>query len=91
MSPNSPYQSQPGEPVSLPPVPAMGQPLPAVPPASQPVQPQTIDAVARVAAEARGLTVQYANDPYKLSEALSQLKNTYLADQYHITTNQAEN
>jgi hypothetical protein len=96
MFPND-QQSNPGNPASLPAMPAMPQlPQQAAGPAPMPT-PQASqlvaseDAAARAAAQARQLISQYGGDPYKLSEALNQLKAVYLADQYHVTPNQAEN
>lgn len=93
MFPND-LQNQPGNPTSLPAMPPVGQPQQQAPIAASPVSAShvaTEDVSARVAAQAKQLTLQYAGDPYKLSEALNQLKAAYLAEQYHVTTNQAEN
>lgn len=49
------------------------------------------DVAAHYAAQARRVISQYGNDPYKLSVAFSQLKSAYLAEQYHITSNQTGN
>jgi hypothetical protein len=73
------------------PVTSQQQSTAAVP--SQPVVPLPMpvgDATTRSVAQAKQLALQYANDPYLLSEALGQLKTTYLADQYHIVPSQAD-
>jgi len=86
--PPNPYQNQPGDPVSLPPVPASaaGQPQlsAALGQTQQPVG--SVDLTGRVIAEAKRIAIQYRNDPYQLSEALSKLKSSYLAEHNHINT-----
>ena len=87
---------QPGQQSSLPPM-SMGQPQSQASPAGSavplglqtPIAPDRT--AAHYAAQAKQLAAQYANDPYKLSEALGQLKAAYLSEQYHITSNQAGN
>jgi hypothetical protein len=93
MFPNDP-QNHPGNVTSLPAMPPVAQPQQQMPLVSStaPVHHAAAEDIdARVAAQAKQLTLQYAGDPYKLSEALSQLKSAYLAEQYHITANQVEN
>jgi hypothetical protein len=91
MSPNDP-QNNPGNPASLPAMPAIPQQAP-VAASSQQHATQTVngDVAVRAAAQAKQLISQYGGDPYRLSESLNQLKAAYLADQFHITPNQAEN
>lgn len=87
MLPNNP-QSQPGEPNHLPPV-AAGQPLAPVPAGPAAVPAASADTAAQYAAKAKQVIAQYGNDPYRLGEALNQLKAGYLAQQHNITINQA--
>lgn len=86
MSPNNP-QSPSGEPNHLPPV-AADQPMAPVPAPPAALPPASADAAAQYAAKAKQVIAQYGNDPYRLGEALNQLKSGYLAQQHHITTNQ---
>jgi hypothetical protein len=93
MFPNNPQNHHPSEPASLPAVPVTSQQQPTGAVPSQPAVPSPMpvgDATARSVAQAKQLALQYANDPYLFSEALSQLKTTYLADQYHIVPSQAD-
>lgn len=93
MFPNNPNSPHPTEPASLPAVSPASQQQPASAiqpsPATQsiPAGDVTIGSVA----QAKQLAQQYINDPYRLSEAISQLKASYQANQYHITPNQVEN
>ncbi|HSX30295.1 MAG TPA: hypothetical protein VLE99_00035 [Candidatus Saccharimonadales bacterium] len=103
MYPNGSQSDQTGA-SSLPPVPvppsdisATNSALPSLPTAplslggsAGTVKPSPASPLA-VAGEARNLVSQYANDPFRLGGALNQLKLSYLAEQYHITTNTAEN
>jgi len=87
-------QPQSGAAAHLPPV----QPLPT-PEMTVPVSPQlptpsrpgaqapAANPAAVVAAQAQRLIQQHSHDPYALSEALQQLKSSYLAEQYHIVSN----
>ena len=90
MPPNH-SQNQPTIPASLPAVSSgLAQPgTPSTNPALRQVG--TDDRVAHNIAQAKQLVLRYGNDPFKLSEALNQLKVAYLAEQYNITVNQAEN
>jgi len=45
---------------------------------------------AAVATQAQHLAAQYAHDPYRLNEALTQLRLLHLAQHYHITPSGAE-
>jgi len=45
----------------------------------------------QVDAQAKQLIAQYQQNPYALAAAFEQLKSQYLADQYHIKPNSAEN
>jgi hypothetical protein len=74
----SPTRPQPAPPVNV----SVGQ-------GKQPVG--LNDVTSRVVVQTKQLIQQYGNDPYKLSEALGQLKAAYWAEQYHIMPNQAEN
>lgn len=47
------------------------------------------DAAAHYAVKIKQLVSQYNSNPHGLAEALNQLKATYLAEQHHITPNQA--
>jgi hypothetical protein len=90
MPPNNPYQNQTGEPVSLPPVLSTAGQSQAVPTqAVQPVQPSATvtDTTVRAVADAEHLVKQYINDPFQMSEALGQLKASYLAEHYQINLN----
>lgn len=89
MLPNNP-QNQPGDPNHLPQISA-GQPPASVPVDSSAVQPASPDTATQYAVRAKQVIAQYGNDPYRLAEALNQLKTGYLAQQHHITTNQAGN
>ena len=94
MSPDN-IQHQQGPSFSLPPVPTgSSAPMTANPdPNGQnqnSIQP-TAEANSHYAVRAEQLAVQYGSDPYKLSAALAQLKTAFLAEQYHITSNQAGN
>jgi hypothetical protein len=80
-------QNHTGSSTSLPPVAAQPQQAPSN---SAPLHPSSSSpsagAAEHYALQARQLIVQYANDPYRLCEALIQLKAAYLSEQYHITT-----
>jgi Txe/YoeB family toxin of Txe-Axe toxin-antitoxin module len=41
-------------------------------------------------AQAKQLVKQYAQDPFRLSGAIEQLKSSYLAEEHHIVTKPAE-
>lgn|GEM_PF-1516376 len=99
MQPDTPQSppGQPGQQSSLPPM-SMGQPQSQASPAGSavplgphntPIAPDRT--AAHYASQARQLATQYANDPFRLSEALGQLKAAYLSEQYHITSKQAGN
>ena len=93
MFPNNPQNHQPTEPTGLPAVsPASQQQASRAVPSNPPSQPVAVgDAIVRSVAQAKQLSAQYGNDPYRLSEAMSQLKATYLAEQYHVVPNQVDN
>lgn len=86
-------QNQQNVPVNLPSVTAAGQPQ--QPQQAVPVPPSAPigggDVSAHYATQAKRAVGQYANDPYKLALALSQLKSAYISEQYHITSNQTGN
>jgi hypothetical protein len=89
MFPDTPHnQSAPQ--TALPPI-VPHQPQPPTSPAAAPVAQQMSEAKPAMTAQARQLMEQYKNDPYHLSEALQQLKSTYLAQQYGIAPNLVEN
>jgi len=44
----------------------------------------------QMAEQVEQLTVQYGQDPFKLSNALSELRAKYLAEQYHIVPSSVE-
>lgn len=90
MFPNN-SQNHSDVPASLPPISSSGQSQQQT---SQPAHAVPVQAgsnaatMAHYAAQTKQLVEQYSNDPYKLSEALSQLKSAYLTEQFHITSNQ---
>lgn len=67
-------------PAVAPPVSGGGQPVPAAGTAAQ-----------QYAAKAKLLVEQYQNDPFQLNIELDKLKTSYLAEEFHITLNAAEN
>jgi len=86
-------QHQPAGPASLPPVaiqseavPSAPAPLPSMPSGGNPAA-----TVEQVVMQAKLLTKQYAQDPFRLSGAVEQLKSSYLAEQHHIATKPVEN
>jgi len=82
-------QNQPGTSANLPMIPQQTQPTvsgQALPPTAG-----TSASVTQVGLQAKQLVAQYGNDPFRLSAALEQLKSNYLAEQYHIIPNSAEN
>jgi hypothetical protein len=89
MFPDKP-QNHLGQPVSLPTVDTPSQPtnLLVSPDTPQAVPPG--DAILHAALQAKQLAAQYANDPFRLSEALGELRAKYLVEQYQITSSRAE-
>jgi hypothetical protein len=81
-------QNSPSVPTSLPPVAADQQQFKPAPAPTSPAGP-SLSVSEHYAVQAKQALVQYAGDPYRLSEALSQLKAAYLSEQYHITANKA--
>jgi len=93
MFPNNPHNPNPTESASLPAVSPIGQQQSAraIQPSMAPQPISAGDVTIRSVAQAKQLAQQYINDPYRLSEAMSQLKAAYQANQYHIVPNQVEN
>ena len=84
---NAPNQS--AGPASLPPLPL--QPAAVSSEAVQAPAPSSALQRDQVIVQAKALLQQYQADPHGLSEALRELKASYLANQFHITPNVAEN
>lgn len=64
-------------------------------PAPIPPQPPQVPAGPKALAEhvpeqAKQLVEQYRQDPFRMSNALNQLKASYLAEHYHVTPNTVE-
>jgi hypothetical protein len=89
MLPNNP-QNQSGDQSHLPPISA-GQPPASVPVGPAAAQPANPDTSIQYAMRAKQVIAQYGNDPYRLAEALNQLKAGYLAQQHHVTYNESGN
>ena len=75
-----------------------GQPVAGVPmampigqaPMGAPMTPAPTGSAEEVALRARQLVEQYGQDPVRLGAELSQLKNRYLAEHFHIAVNMGE-
>ncbi|HEY4161025.1 MAG TPA: hypothetical protein VGM08_03100 [Candidatus Saccharimonadales bacterium] len=89
MSPES-HQNQQVAPATLPALSGMGVQAPTGAAMQQPVPAVTQDGAA-LTAQARQLIAQYAHDPHKLSSALTQLRMSHLAQNYHINASGADN
>jgi hypothetical protein len=90
--PTGPAATPPVQPSAIPAISSVDTVQPAAPglPTQQTYTPSS-GVEQRVAEHARHLVRQYGNDPYKLSEALGQLKAKFQAEQFRVVSNQTDN
>jgi hypothetical protein len=96
MFPDSPHQDS-AIPLAVPPVvgqapatlPGQAVPQAYMPPLSAGLAPGADPA--QVVAQAKQMVAQYGHDPARLSSLLQQLKQSYLAEHFHISIRAVEN